>query len=601
MARETGIDELDAYCEGVASGDIPVCKWVRLAVDRHFRDLEQYGVGREQAVERGAKYYFEPEACLHYVDFFREELKHFDGFFAGQSIEFEPWQYFVWGSPFGWLETERIMDMPIRRFDEIIVLVPKKQGKSLIIAGTVLYLIDWDNYPGAQVYMLANNREQVKGLGYRDAEKMVEGSRALSDRFRVNKSAGDRGIYCDPMNSFVRPQTSKPETSDGLKVHGVANDEIKDWTDFEIYDTMRDGTSTDPNSMVINISTAGENTESLGFERQRYMEKILEQNHSDERTFGVIYGIDPEDRENWDSLDVAKKANPNFGVSVPASYYEQRIKKAKQSKRSKAAYLTKQLNEWGHSTSGWLDLGRWDKGKMGLSVEDVAHLPCIITVDLSSKIDLTEVKLTFFEGYDQETTEFYVISNFYVPKARLDKSDDQHTDAYRQQLSEWEDQGWITISGDETVDYNRIKSDITRWVKSLDVVKLGFDPWNAQQTMNDLQAEGFPADKMVEYVQSGYKNWSEPMKQTEKMIFEGRIHHDGNPVQRWCMGNVGVKEQKSSEAENIRPVKVVEGEKIDGAVTLIMATGTHMYAVEENDSNLSPAARRAMQRKKAKA
>lgn len=571
-----------------------VNKWVRLAVERHYRDLRRID-------DDDFPYYFDKGLCRDYVEFFRDDLKHFDGIFAGKPIKFEPWQWFVWGSPFGWHYKDPPYDMNVRRFEEVIVLIPKKQGKSIIIAGTVLYLIDKDEYAGAQVYMLATSQKHAEKLGYRDAETMVEQSETLSERFRVNHSAGDRGIYCDDRNSFVVPQTSKPETNDGLKVHGVANDEIKDWTDFEIYDTMADGTSTDPNSLILNISTAGENTESLGYERQRYLEKILEQNVEDEKTFGVIYGIDEEDKENWDSLEVAKKANPNFGVSVPASYYEGRIKKAKQSKRSKDVYRTKQLNEWGHSTSGWLDLERWDKGKMDLTIEDVNHMPCIITVDLSSKIDLTEVKLTFFEGYDQETTEFYVISNFYVPEARLGKSDDQHTDAYREQLGEWEDQGWITISGEETVDYTRIKDDITEWFQNLDVVKLGFDPWNAQQTINDLQNEGFPTDKMVEYVQSGYKNWSEPMKQTEKMIFEGRIHHDGNPVQRWCMGNVGVKEQKTSEAKNIRPVKVVEGEKIDGAVTLIMATGTHMYAVEENDSNLSPAAQRAIKRKKAKA
>lgn len=588
----TGIQPLDQYCEGVKSGDIDVCKWVKLAVDRHYRDLERQNTDE-------FPYYFEPKACLHYVNFFRDELKHFDGVFAGKPILFEPWQYFVWGSPFGWLKTERIYDMPIRRFDEVIVIVPKKQGKSIVVAGTVLYLIDYDDYPGAQVYMLATSQSHAKGLGYRDAEKMVEKNPDLKKRFRVNHSAGDRGIYCDELGSFVKPQTSKPESSDGLKVHGVANDEIKDWIDFEIYDTMADGTSTDPNSLIYNITTAGENLESLGYERQRHLEKVLEGNLEDEQTFGIIYGIDKEDKENWDSLEVAKKANPNYGVTVPESYYISRIKKAKQSKRRKAIYLTKQLNDWGHSTSGWMDLERWDKcGDPKLTIEDVHHLPCILTVDLSSKIDLTEVKMTFFEGYDQESVEFYVFSHFYLPQARLDKTDDQKSDAYKDQLNEWEDQGWITIAGDETVNYSVIKQDITNFYQNYDVVKLGFDPWNAQQTINDLQDDGFPVDDMVEYVQSGYKNWSEPMKQTEAMIFEKRIHHDGNPVQRWCMGNVGVKEQKSSEADNIRPVKISDGEKIDGAVTLIMATGVHMYAVDENDSNLSPAAQRAMAKRK---
>lgn len=586
---KTGIDKLDEYCEAIASGDIDSCQWVQKAVDRHYRDLKRQKTD-------GFPFYFEPQACLHYVDFFQNELKHFDGVFAGKPIIFEPWQYFVWGSPFGWLRTDHDYDIPIRRFNEVIIIIPKKQGKSIIIAGTMLYMIDYDQYQGAQVYALATSQSHAKMLGYRDAEKMVEKNARLKNRFRVNHSAGDRGIYCDAMGSFVKPQTSKPESSDGLKVHMVANDEVKDWTDFEIYDTMRDGTSTDPNSLVANITTAGDNTESLGYERQKYLEKILNGILLDETTFGIIYGIDEEDKDNWDTLEVAKKANPNFGVTVPASYYEDRIQKAKQSKRSKAVYLTKQLNQWGYSTSGWVDVSIWDRqADEKLKYEDVAHLPCIMSVDLSSKIDLTEVKLTFFDGFEQENVVFYTFSNFYLPEARLHKTDDKRSDAYRDQLNEWQAGGWITITGDETVDYSRIKEDIFEWFKRFDIVKLAFDPWNAQQTLNDLQEEGLPPEKLVEYVQSGYKNWSEPMKQTEAMMLENRIHHDGNPVMRWCMGNVGVKEDIN---QNIRPVKLVDSEKIDGAVTLIMTTGTHMYAVEASDSSLSPAAQRAIAKRK---
>lgn len=582
--KKTGIDKLDYYTSGVASGEIDVCRWVKLAVERHYRDLENSG-------KEEWPYKFEPKALLHYVEAEYEELKHFDGIFAGRPIDFEPWQYFVWGSPFGWLEKQRRYNIPIRRFNETIVIIPKKQGKSFILAKTVQYMFDNDEYPGAQVYMLANNREQVKGLAYRDIEKMIEGSKKLSSRYRVNKSAGDRGIYFDGMNSFIKPATSKPETSDGLKVHCVANDEVKDWVEFGIYDIYRDGTSTDPNSMVINITTAGENTESLGYDRQRYLEKILEGNIEDDRTFGVIYTIDKEDKEKWDTLEVAKKANPNYGVSVGEDYYKDRIKNAKESKRSKAAYLTKQLNEWGHSTSGWMDLDRWDKcGDRELKVSDVAKLPCIITVDLSSKLDLAEVKLNFFEGYDQDIVKFWTFCNFYLPEARLSKTDDQKSDAYIEQLNEWQDQGWITLAGEETIDYSVIKNDIKGWFKQFRVLKLAYDPWNAQQTINDLQNEGMPVERQLEYSQAGYKNWSEPMKQTEAMILEKRITHDCNPVMRWCMGNVGVKEDVN---QNIRPVKIVDSEKIDGAITLIMAVGTHMWGIEEGEG-LSPAARRAM-------
>lgn len=591
---ETGIQPLDDYCKGVDSGAIDVCKWVELAVQRHHSDLRRQD-------DEDFPYAFEPKACLHYVDFFREHLEHFDGVFAGRPIKFEPWQYFVWGSPFGWLKKERIQGMPIRRFSEVIILIPKKQGKSIIAAGTVLYLIDWDQYPGAQVYMLATSREHVKQLAYRDAERLVENNPALKDRYRINKSAGDRGIYYDQMGSFIKPQTSKPETSDGMKVHGVVNDEIKDWMEFQIYDTMADGTSTDPNSMIFNITTAGDKVESLGYERQRYLEKILEGEVEDDTTFGVIYGIDPEDKDNWDSLDVARKANPNFGVSVPEEYYENRIKKAKQSKRSKAAYMTKQLNDWGHSSDGWLDMARWDSCGREMSVQDVEQMPCIMTIDMASKIDLTVVHLTFFDSYDFENVTFRTFADFFVPEKRLRKGDDQHTDAYSDQLLEWTD-GWVDVSGEEVIDYSDIKARIKQYYRDLNVVKISFDPHNFEQMRQDLIRDLNFSDKQADQVflqinQNAYKSMDNPIKEVEALVLQERILHNFNPVLRWCVSNTRIEETTYGYLKWSKPV---QGEKIDASVTLIMAIATYIYAVED-DVNLSPAAKRAEQRIKAKA
>ena len=589
MAIKTGIDPLDEYCEAVKSGEKDVCKWVKLAVDRHYRDLE-----RQRTDD--FPYYFEPKACMHYVNFFRDHLTHFDGIFSGKPITFEPWQYFTWGSPFGWLRTERVMDMPIRRFNEVIVIIPKKQGKSIVAAGTVLYLIYWDDYPGAQVYMLANNREQVKGLAYRDAEVMVEKSAELEELFKVNHSAGDRGIYCPVMNSHVKPQTSDPETTDGLKVHGVVNDEIKDWTKFKIYDTFADGTSTDPNSFIMNITTAGDRIESLGYERQRYLEKILEQSIDDEKTFGVIYGIDKGDEDEWDSLELAKKANPNFGVSVSEDYYKGRIKKARQSKRSKAAYMTKQLNDWGHSSSGWLDMARWDScGDSELKIEDVAHYPCIMTIDMAAKFDLTVIHLTFFDSYDFENVNFYTFADFYVPEMRLRKTDDQHSDAYSEQLNEWAGQ-WVTVSGEEVIDYADIKRDIQKYCRTYQVDKVAFDPHNFEQMRQDLISEMGLSDRQAEKLflqinQNAYKSFDNPIKEVEALVLQKRLNHDNNPVLRWCIGNTRIKETTYGYLKWDKPV---QGEKIDGAVTLIMAIATHIYAVEDHGSGISPAAQRAM-------
>src|SRR5699024_2999293 len=189
----TGIPKLDQYCAGVKSGDIVVCKWVKLAVDRHYRDLKKWGVNHyepktgEFDEPLKGEYYFDPSAALYYADFFESELRHFDGVFSGKPFLFEPWQWFTFASPFGWLKAERIEGMSIRRFSELNIFIPKKQGKSLWIAGTMLFMLEKDEYPGAQNYALAVNQSHAKRLGYRDAETLVKESPTLSKKFKVNK------------------------------------------------------------------------------------------------------------------------------------------------------------------------------------------------------------------------------------------------------------------------------------------------------------------------------------------------------------------------------------------------------------------------------
>lgn len=358
----TGIGPYDEYCSQVLNGRIEVCKWVKLAVDRHYMDME-----RQRTDE--FPYYFEPRACMHYVDFFQNHLYHFDGIFAGKNILFEPWQYFTFATPFAWIATEKVQGYPVRRFNETIVIIPKKQGKSIIIAGTMIYMIYRDDYPGAQVYALALNASHVKRLAYRDAVNLVQGNEELKDVLRINKSAADMGIYYDKMNAHIQPITTDSKKTDGPKVHMAANDEIKDWTDFEVYDTIKNGTASDVSPLIANITTAGSDMSSLGYDREDYAKKVLTGEANDPRTHAIIYTIDKEDHENWDDLSVVKKANPNFGVSVQASYYEQKIEEARQNERKKNDFMTKHLNVWINAMDHyftmekWIEIGRmeWDE------------------------------------------------------------------------------------------------------------------------------------------------------------------------------------------------------------------------------------------------
>lgn len=589
---KTGIEPLDNYCESVQTGEKLAGEYVKLAVQRHYDDLEKYGINHydteadafEKEPEPDPKYYFDPAAVRYYVSFFEDHLKHYDGVFAGNPFEFEPWQWFALASPFGWLKYERISDMPIRRFDEMDVIIPKKQGKSIWIAGTMLYMLEYDHYPGAQIYSLAINRSHAETLGYRDAEIMVQNSDL---EYNVKMGAAYRGIYFEPNNAHVKPLVSKEQIADGPKIHMAANDEVKDWDNFQLYETLVNGTASDPTAMIINITTAGSNQLSLGYERQEYIESVLDGMIEDEQTFGVVFTISKDDekefkealaeRKEYEEIEhIVKKANPNYGVTVGSDYYRKRYTTAQTNQHNRNSFLRKHLNVWTESLDGWLDMGAWDKCKdPDLNIGDVMDLECTVPIDLSSKIDLTGVGKVFTDG-----KEAWVFVDFYLPQ-RVLTDEDRYTDAMRGQIKAWSDQGWIHIIPGETIDQDYIQEDVEDCFRRYDVRDMPFDPWNANQFINNLQKAGIDVDKMTEYSQSGYKPWTEAMKTTEKMILEGNLHHNGNPVLRWNMSNVAVREDHN---DNIRPIKENPQNKIDGAVIVFMGISRAIVANEEEET-----------------
>lgn len=559
----TGIDKFDWYTSEVVNGRLDVCKWVKFAVDRHYRDMDR------QRTE-DFPYYFESKACMHYVNFFEKDLQHFDGIFDGEPIIFEPWQYFSFGSPFGWISEKRIKDHPIRRFNESIVMISKKQGKSTIKAGESLYMMMMDGHPSAQCYIVAINATHAKTLAYRDATLLVKNHEQLNEMLRINKSAADLGIYNDHDDSFFKPITSDSKKVDGPKIHYCLLEEIKDIFDLELYETIKNGTAADPTAMISNISTAGSNMTSLGYERQEYAEKILTGEIDDNQTFAVIYTIDKEDRANWYDLSVVKKANPNFGVSVQSNYYEQRIKKAKTAERKKNDFLTKHLGVWINAMDNFFTMEKWmDIGKKhsDLKLEDFFGQPCYMFLDLASRQDICSAYLLFPYGKNRQGKNRYVTFGHNFLPAQVVSED---LVGHRADYNAWAEMGLFTLTPGNTTDYDVLENHVEWVYKKFKLMDIRLDKWDSDYFINRLKKKRIKADTIPQTV----KNISAAMKNLEAFIVneddngkhDPQIVHNGDPVLAWALGNIVAKEDKN---ENVFWNKEHKNKKIDPAVALI--------------------------------
>lgn len=562
---QTGIEPLDNYAESVKTGERLVGNHVKLAVDRHYRDLKKWGVnhydreaGKFEKAPQG-KYYFDPAAARYYVNFFEENLQHYDGVFAGQPFEFEPWQWFAFASPFGWLKVDRINDMAVRRFSSMDIFVPKKQGKSAWIGGTMLFFLEYDNYPGAQIYSLAINQSHAKELGYRDAEIMAENSSTLD--YQTKKGAAFAGIYHDDNNSHIKPLVNDEQIADGPKIHLAANDEIKDWRNKELYETLINGTASDPMAMIVNISTAGTDKTSLGYERYEYIDKLLNGIIEDETSFGVIYGIDQEDKEEdnyWQDLDLYKKANPNFGVTVGEDYYRERINSAKGSPNKISSLKCKHLNEWVSSMGGFVVHEQFKKcAKSEVTLPMLAQRRCVAALDLGEVTDLTAFVIIGLPEYKDE--DYLVKVWRWLPEMSLE--DRKNADV----LKEFIQKGYIRTTVGNATNFDAVEEDIIEIIEQgLDIEQIIFDPNKGQQIPHHLSERGIDPIAMAQT----YRNLNPGVDEMEQAILSQRMNYGNDEMLPWSNSNVVISENRD---EYRKFDKREAQDKIDDMVALEMA------------------------------
>lgn len=534
-------DAAKRYADEVADGKIVAGKYVRLACERFLADLK-----------RDWQYEYRPEIADRAVRF-QERLPHIKGKWSAkkQRLIYEPWQKFAECNLFGWVHRET----GLRRFRESYEEIPRKNAKSTRAAARGLYLFCADKESGAEVYSGATTEKQAYEV-YRPAWLMAHRTPALRDRFGIELAGNPK----NPGPMYIVSDMSRFETvigkpGDGASPHASIIDEYHEHDSDDMVDTMQTGMGAREQPLQSIITTAGSNLGGPCYEKRRDIIRILERQAEDERTFGVIHGIDEND--SWDDPASLRKANPNFGISVFEDFLLAQLAQAKRSASKQNAFRTKHLNEWVGARTVWMNMLAWQRQKRVMTVEDFRGVPCWMGVDLASKLDVAALVMLFERGQ-----EMFCIPRFYVPEAAVEEND-----KYRQFATS----GDLIVTPGAQTDIEFIEEDIKKFASIVKLEDAGFDDWQANDLMNRLQKTSLK-DKVVNFNQT-VRNMSEPMKEVEARVISRRLWHDGNPVMTWMMGNVA---SKIDAKENIYPRKENESDprcKIDGAVALIMSMG----------------------------
>jgi phage terminase large subunit-like protein len=537
-------DPVSAFAWDVSREKVPACRLVRLAAARHFLDLEH-------GPSRGFRW--RPELAVHVSRFFRL-LRHIDGEWGGQRIELQPWQKFVVGSVFGWVN-----EQGLRRYRTVYEEIPRKSGKSLKLSGIGLYGLVADRESGAKIYSVATKRDQAL-LIFEPAQRMVRASPELRARVGIYK----RNLSIDITASKFEPLSSDDKTLDGLNPHFVLIDELHKHRSRGVLDVMETALGARRQSLLWMITTAGDdNPESVYAHEHAYAESILERTIEDDSTFAYITTIDTEDR--WDDPKAWAKANPNLGISPKVEFLEKEARKAKGSPAKLTAFKRMYLNVRTSAANRAVDMGVWAKNTLGPFDPASLHgRRCFGGLDLSSKLDLSAwVKLFPPEG---EEDRWKIVARFWMPADTvLEKSDRD-----RVQYQRWIDQGWIEVTPGNVIDHGEIQSAVLEDCRLFDVASVAFDPWNAAQLSVSLLESGVP---MVEFIQ-GIRSYNAPTKELDALLQAERLDHGNNPVLSWMANNLNIS--KPDRNENVMPSKRHSMGRIDGMTSLIMCIGRSM-------------------------
>jgi phage terminase large subunit-like protein len=538
---------------------------VFLAVQRHYRDLVD---GHKRGLV------FSPERGLHVISFIEKFFVHIKGPLAGKAIILDPWQQFWTAVKFGWLRADGL-----RRFSRGYEEVARKNGKSTWTGPQGAYLFMMDGEIGAEVYAVATTREQAMSVykpAFDNIRRWARRSPGVKRSFKIHEGANQEKITYD--SSVFKPLPANAESLDGLNPSAILFDELHAQKTPDVWEVMESALGARTQPMLSAITTAGFILDGVCTQIRGYLINVLRGKHADDAFFGYVYTLDegdnPFEPDNW------TKSNPGLGLSKRWEYMHTMAKKAALLPSALANFKTKDLNIWCNDAEGWFDLSVWDKGGSKFEPESLRGRPCYAGLDLASTRDLTALSLVF--PPEESGGQWHLLVRTWCPR---DKVTLQAQAADAAPYADWEKKGWLEVTEGPTTDYTIVGQAVLDCLRQFDVRELGFDKWNAQHLIDELGAEfdrvGVPLIDIPQNTGGMYPG----SKKLEELVYGKRLQHGGNPVLRYCAGNVTLLYDSN---DNFRPDKKKSkpNGRIDCVVATVMALSRAVVHIDDSEPGI---------------
>ena len=527
---------LKEYYRQIQEGEILVGKELLTVLEGLIDDLNN------------PRYIFDEKPGKIRIDFIETFCKHTKSPFNGEPFILELWEKAVLQVAYGF----KMADTNLRRFNEVLLLVARKNGKTTFIAG--IDLAEFFLSKGGVDIVCASNTTEQANILFEEINNMREQSKALSNEKRSKKNIFH--IYSPKTKNKIKKLSAQSRNKDGYNIEVGCIDEVHEMTDSKVYDAIKQSQSTKSEPLIFIITTEGNTVGGFLDNKLDYVRRMIKGEIQDERVLPWLYTQDSVD-EIYQDKRTWQKSNPSIGSIKTYSYLEDLMNKSKHDLGTRVTMLSKDFNIKQLEQGSWLTFDDLNNDET-FSIEDLKDSYAIGGVDLSSTTDLTAAVLLLMKG-DKK----FVITQFFMPSDVILKRKEEDNVPY----DIWVQKGLITVTDGSQNDFSLVTQWFMNMIRTYNIRPLwvGYDPWNSLYWIKEMEELGFNMEK----VRQGVYSLSEPMKQLEADLKNNKVVYNNNPILKWCLSNTQAKVDVNG---NIQPSKLNSRYKrIDGTVALIIA------------------------------
>lgn len=562
------INYADQFAEDVEKAPFLYPDSIKLAVKRYRKWQKRKDIfwNNEKA-----------NAAIYFIETF---VKHATGRLAGQPLLLERWQKFFYANIYGWQKINEYGNA-VRVIQTVYFQVPKKNGKTIMGAGVVLYGIYGEGVKGAKCYISANTFEQCQNaakplaLTIQNSPDLRPGTKIYHGKEKTIRAVvyefEEDGIkYENRIDVLSRDNAG----NEGKNPYINYFDEVHAQIDREQYDNLRSAQIAQEEPLNIITTTAGKQPGSLGNQIYEYAKEVLK-NDDDDSWFVMIYepnkGFDWEDRKVW------RMVNPNMGVSVNMEFLENAFKEAQKNSFNKAEFMSKHLDVFVNYADAYFDKGQVER----MLVDDLGDIfgeTAIIGVDLSRRTDLTCVSVNIPSFDDNGNPLLKVKQMYFIPEFGIEEKEKQRNVPYRA-LAE---RGFVTLCPGKTIDEDMV-NEYVEWVyENFNLVQINYDPAMAERLVEQWEMLGIPCVEVPQYP----THMNEPFDDFEMLLLQDRKFKEketaavitDNPLLLFCTQNAKIV----TNINNLKaPSKRKSPEHIDGFVACLIGHKETLNMMDE--------------------